>query len=77
MKNLSFTKLIIIWILFWSTLWISASYVLAWCGKYEIAEALSKNISEVLLGSIITYAVKEGVFNTVANIKSKKQERDM
>lgn len=79
MKNLSFTKIIIIWVLVFSTIWITASYILAWYGKFEIAEALSENITEVLLGSIITYAVKEGVFNTVA-YKTKhrnSKERDM
>lgn len=59
----STTKLFIWWLMVVGTVWISLSYVLAFQGKEQIAEALSQNICEVILGGLITYVISAAVCN--------------
>jgi hypothetical protein len=46
------------WLLINGTIWIYLSYLLAYVGKEEIAETLSKTVVIEILGITIIYAVK-------------------
>ena len=39
-------------------LWVWCSYILAWCGRYEIAQYLSQTAITSILGVVIAYSVK-------------------
>lgn len=65
-KN-NFTKLIVAWLLFNGTFWIYLSYLLAYLGRTEIAETLSKTVVVEILGVIIVYSLKAGVENLSKN----------
>lgn len=54
----SFTKVIVSIILVNAILWVWCSYGLAFLGRYEIAENLSKTAITTILGTIVTYGVK-------------------
>ena len=53
MKKLNFSKLIVGWLLLNGTIWIYLSYILAYLGRIEIAETLSKTVVVEILGVII------------------------
>ena len=48
-------------------LWVWCSYVLAWFGRYEIAQALSQTAITAILGVVVSYGVKSGVENISKN----------
>lgn len=58
MKKCEFSKLIVAWLLINATIWIYLSYVLAYLGKVEIAEALSRTVVVEVLGVMAVYAIK-------------------
>lgn len=39
-------------------LWVWCSYILAWFGRYEIAQSLSQEAVRTILGVVIAYSVK-------------------
>ena len=43
--------------------WIDLSYLLAWCGREQIAEALSTTVCTTILGAIIAYLTTSTVQN--------------
>jgi hypothetical protein len=45
-------------ILWFSVIWVSMSYILAFLGKGEIAQSLSNNIVKVIIGVFISYSLK-------------------
>lgn len=57
-KQLTFTKLIVIWILYKGVGWIDQSYALAWAGKEEIAESLSNTVVASVVGVVLLYCLK-------------------
>ena len=59
----SFTKIAVGVILANAVAWVWCSYILAYLGRYEIAETLSETAISVILGTFITYAVKSLVEN--------------
>jgi hypothetical protein len=54
----SFSKLIVAWLLFNGTGWTWCSYLLAYSGRAEIAEALSKTVVAEVLGVVLVYSLK-------------------
>lgn len=70
----------IVWIcLAHGFLWVDCSYLLAWAGRTEIAQDLSKAAVTEIIGVILIYAVKEGLanfskFNSWPG-KSRKEEQ--
>ncbi len=54
----SFSKGITVWLMANGTAWIWCSYLLAYMGKEEIAEALSKVVATEILGVFALYAIK-------------------
>lgn len=77
------TKLIVWFLLANSVLWVWCSYILAWYGREDIAEALSKVVVTEVIAVFATYAVKalfENISkNTTAfgeNVKKKDEKRD-
>jgi len=54
----SFSKGIVVWLMANGTAWIWCSYWLAYLGKDEIAEALSKVVATEILGVFALYAIK-------------------
>lgn len=42
-------------------LWIWCSYVLAWFDKVQIAESLSSNVCNVVIGTVIAFLVTQSV----------------
>ena len=42
-------------------LWIWCSYVLAWFDKTQIAESLSSNVCNVVIGTVIAFLVTQSV----------------
>ncbi len=66
-KQLTFTKLVVLWILYKSIGWIDQSYALAWAGKEEIAETLSNTVVVELLGVTLLYCLKSVFENLSKN----------
>jgi hypothetical protein len=54
----TFTKIAIAVILYKSIGWVDQSYALAWAGKDDIAEALSKVVVTEVIAVFLTYAAK-------------------
>ena len=54
----------IVWILvIFGVLWITASYVLAFMDKGQIAESLSSNVCSIVIGTVITAVVSHTIEN--------------
>lgn len=54
----SFSHWIVVWLILNGTAWTWCSYLLAYLGKDEIAETLSKNVVVEILGVVTVYSVK-------------------
>ncbi len=54
----SFSKGIVVWLLVNGTAWTWVSYLLAYLGKEEIAETLSKTVVVEILGVVCLYSLK-------------------
>lgn len=65
--KMTFSKLIVAWLLFNGTVWIYLSYALAYLGRGQIAETLSKTVVAEVLGVTLVYAVKALVENLSKN----------
>lgn len=59
----SYTKKIVRFITLNAVGWVWCSYILAFMGRYEIAQALSQTAITTLLGTVITYCLKSLVEN--------------
>lgn len=59
----SYTKIIVLIILVNAIAWVWCSYILAYLGRYEIAEALSQTAITTILGTIISYCTKSVIEN--------------
>lgn len=59
----SFTKIAVMVILVNSIAWVWCSYVLAYLGRYAIAESLSQTAVNAIIGTFIAYALKSTVEN--------------
>lgn len=59
----SFTKLAVELILGNACAWVWCSYLLAYLGRYEIAESLSQTAVTAIIGTFIGYALKSAVEN--------------
>jgi len=57
-KKIEFSKLMVIFLMIQSTIWIYLSYYLAFLGMKEIAETLSKTIVIEIIGVIAVYSCK-------------------
>jgi len=57
-KNPTFSKLLVGWLVLNGTAWTWCSYFLAYIGREEIAEALSKTVVAEILGVIAVYSLK-------------------
>lgn len=44
-----------------AVLWVWCSYILAFLGRYDIAESLSQTAVTSILGTMVTYGVKSAV----------------
>jgi multisubunit Na+/H+ antiporter MnhE subunit len=76
-NKLTFTKIIVSFILGNSAMWVWCSYYLAWCGREQIADSLSKTVIAELIGVVLTYSLKEGVANMAKyNSWPEKQKKD-
>ena len=67
MRKHEFSKLIVAWLLVNGTIWIYLSYALAYLGRPEIAETLSKTVVVEILGVMVVYAVKALLENISKN----------
>lgn len=54
----SFTKIAVMVVLVNACAWVWCSYILAYLGRYEIAESLSQTAVTAIIGTFVTYAVK-------------------
>jgi hypothetical protein len=59
----TFTKIAVAVIIINACAWVWCSYILAYLGRYEIAEMLSQTALTAILGTFISYAVKSTVEN--------------
>lgn len=61
--------------------WVWCSYILAWCGRADIAETLSGKAVTEIIGVVLVYAVKSLFENLSKNNawpdKEKKEEADV
>ena len=55
---MTFSKLIVAFLLLNGTIWIYMSYYLAYLGRVDIAETLSKAVVVEVLGVMLVYALK-------------------
>ena len=67
MGKLEFSKIIVAWLLVNGTIWIYLSYALAYLGKTDIAETLSKTVVVEILGVMAVYALKALLENLSKN----------
>lgn len=67
MKKLTVTKLIVIFCLVNGVLWVWCSYILAWFGRSEIAQDLSKVALTEIIGVVLIYSVKSLFENLAKN----------
>ena len=63
----TYTKRITTAIIINAILWVWCSYVLAWFGRYEIAQPLSQTAVTAILGVVITNGVKSVTENVSKN----------
>ncbi len=68
-NKINFSKLIVGWLILNGTTWIWCSYFLAYIGKPEIAETLSKTVVIEILGVITVYSTKALFENISKNNK--------
>ena len=71
----TFTKIAVAVIIVNACGWVWCSYILAYLGRYEIAESLSQTALTAILGTFISYAVKSTVENVNkfgVNLQPKK-----
>lgn len=59
----TFTKIAVAVIILNACAWVWCSYILAYLGRYDIAETLSQTALTAILGTFISYAVKSTVEN--------------
>ena len=76
------TKQLVWWLIVHSTVWIYATYILAFLGREDIAESLSKIIATEIIGTMMLYIVSktvENVFkhNEFVGVKKKENRRDI
>ena len=57
-KRLEFSKLVVGFLMLNGSVWIYFSYALAYLGREEIAETLSKTVAIEVLGVMAVYAAK-------------------
>ena len=57
-KQLTFQKLLVIFLVYKGVTWVDQSYELAWAGYVEIASDLSRTALTELLGVALMYSVK-------------------
>lgn len=62
-SNTEFFKKVIGWFIINSTVWIYMSYFLAYIGKVDIAESLSKQVVLSVIGVVVSYAAKSLIEN--------------
>lgn len=63
----SYTKVIVMVIVINACAWVWCSYILAYLGRFEIAESLSQTAVTAILGAFISYAVKSAMENVNKN----------
>lgn len=67
-KKKATTMKIIVWVcLLNGFAWVWCSYILAWLGKEQIAESLSKVALTEIIGVVLVYAIKSLVENLSKN----------
>ena len=64
---MTFSKLIVAFLLLNGTIWIYMSYYLAYLGRVDIAETLSKAVVIEVLGEMLVYALKSLLENLSKN----------
>ena len=57
-KNTTFSKVWVSRLLWLGCIWITLSYVLAFCNKVQIAETLSGTVASVIIAVILGYLCK-------------------
>lgn len=75
------TKMLVWWFSIHSTIWVYASYILAFLGRDDIAESLSRVIVTEIIAVILGYmlkAVVENIFkNNVFKGMGKRDEKEI
>jgi ABC-type transport system involved in cytochrome bd biosynthesis fused ATPase/permease subunit len=64
---MTFSKLLVAWLLVNGTVWIYLSYALAYLGRGQIAETLSKTVVVEVIGVMVVYSLKALVENLSKN----------
>lgn len=67
LQKTTFTKLVVGFLLANGAVWVYLSYVLAYLGRVEIAEALSQAVVVEILGVTLVYAIKSLTENLSKN----------
>lgn len=75
------TKQLVWWLIINGTIWIYLSYILAYLGRDDIAESLSRAVVTEVIGTMAVYCIKaavENVFknNTFGRVR-RNSDRDM
>lgn len=71
----STTKMLVWWFSLHSTIWIYASYILAYIGAEEIAESLSRVIVSEIIAVLLGYMLKAAAEN-VSKSKAEKSKNN-
>lgn len=76
-EKVTYTKKVVFIIVVNAVGWVWCSYVLAFLGRYAIAESLSQTAITAIIGSVVTYCIKsttEHINEHGANFTAKQQE---
>lgn len=63
----STTKQLVWWLIINGTIWIYLSYILAYLGRDDIAETLSRAVVTEVIGTMAVYCIKAAVENVFKN----------
>ena len=72
----TFTKKWVSRLLWFGCIWISASYVLAFLGREQIAESLSETVAAVIIATILGYLCKAFFETREEELMKYKREKD-
>lgn len=70
----TYTKNLVTWITINATVWVYMTYILAFTGREQIAESLSSQVVDVILGTVLMYSIK-ALFENIFKYRNRKDDK--
>lgn len=71
----TYTKNLVTWITVNATIWVYMTYILAFTGREQIAESLSSQVVDVILGTVLMYSIK-ALFENIFKYRIRKEDEN-